>query len=110
MSLSVRAALLTCAALGSAGLVGCGAKPQQTALAIEHAHRRGATVVLTTECAEQVRVTGAADPSDPTLYRVTLWGDPSVGRCHPRLRLWVPTDTTRLLDVTTSQVVNLAVR
>lgn len=102
-----RFTLLAVTVVGLVATSGCGAKPQRTALAVQSVRWDGATLVVRTECAETLASDGAPDRGDPTLYRISIFGEPTVGRCHPELQLPVPAGTTKLLDETTSQVLDL---
>ena len=110
-----RVALPSVAALSAAAwLSACGGPAPRTALAIEDAHwtARG-TLVVTTECADDVEVEVGADHGGSDLMEVTLWGRPRVGRCRPSLE--VPLDPgvratrpSQVVDGTTSMVVDIA--
>jgi hypothetical protein len=103
-----RALLLVGAVAMGLAVSGCGARPQRTALAVESVRWDGAMLVVRTECNEGGGdANGAPDAHDPTLYRLSIHGEPTVGRCHPELRIPVPLGTTKLLDITTSQVIDL---
>jgi hypothetical protein len=80
-------------------------RTDRTALAIQTATWRGPdTLELTTECATEVDV---AVDADGELPRITVWGEPAVGRCHPQVTVVVPAGTHRVVDGTTSMVVDL---
>lgn len=94
-------------ALAAAAAAGCAAD-RDTALAIDGARWvEPGVLAVTTECASAVRVEVDDDPAGTGLPRVTLRGVPETGRCTPRREVRLPADTTRLVDGTTSMVVDL---
>lgn len=91
-------------------LTACGGG-DRTALAIEELRWIGTTtLVVTTECATEVEAEVGPDHSDAGLPEVTLWGNPSLGTCQPSVAVVVPEGTTRVVDGTTSMVVDLPAR
>lgn len=94
-----------------AALVGCGADQGRTALAVEHTRwSPDGTLVVQTECSEELEAHGATVARQPTIYEVTIWGKPRVGRCHPEMRLSVGTRVTKLRDAAGNQLVELPPR
>lgn len=93
-------------AVGAIGLAGCGADAPRTALAIEDLRRDGSgTVVVRTECAESLTVEVGADHGGSALTEVTVWGEPTLGRCTASIDVDLPPEVTSIVDGTTSQVV-----
>lgn len=83
-------------------------RSDRTALAIQGATWQGPDrLELTTECATEVAV---AVDAEGELPRITLWGRPAVGRCHPPVTVAVPAGTRQVVDGTTSMVVDLPPR
>lgn len=88
-------------------LAACGSE-ERTALAIESLRWNGpATLLVSTECATEVEAEVGPDHSGADLPEVTVWGRPSVGNCRPATTVTVPEGTTRIVDGTTSMVVDL---
>lgn len=98
-------------------LVGCGPSRNLTALAIDHPRWvtvelgvEGSVLHFVTECADVAEVSVEPGAGVDGLPRVTVWGHPQNGRCHPEVVVTVPTGTTRLEDGTTGMVVDLPPR
>ncbi len=92
----------------SALLAGCAGNGGRTALAISDVRWHGATaLVVSTECSTdlEAEVGGRGRGSGP--IEVTLWGEPDMGRCRSKTKVEVPAGTTRIVDGTTSLVVDL---
>jgi hypothetical protein len=101
-------ALAALVAAGSALITGCGGGEERVALAIDEARRSGGTVELSTECASSLEVQVRPDPAGSGLAQVSLWGRPELGRCTATIALdELPADATKLVDATTSQVVEI---
>lgn len=95
-------------ALGASALLGaCGGGEDRVALAVDEARRTGDVVVVSTECADEVRAELRPDPQGSGLVQVSLWGRPQVGRCQPTTTIEVPVDQTKLVDAATGQVVDI---
>lgn len=102
-------ALAALVAAATAISAGCSADHQRTALAIDEIVVHATTVRATTECADDVTAEVRPDPKGSGLLEVSLWGRPKVGRCHPSVDLDdVPTDTAKVVDGATSQVIDVA--
>jgi hypothetical protein len=98
--------LLTAVAAASA-LTGCGSDGR-TALAIDEVTWHGPGALrITTECSTEVEVEVGVDHGGSGLPEVTVWGRPSIGRCRPAVTVRVPRGTTRIVDGTTSLVIDL---
>ncbi len=96
-----------------------GADAGRTALAIQEATTFGfgGGVSLQVECADQVTIERAPDPSGSGLEQITVWGRPRVGRCHPDAQVAFPLEPVtpgksrqplKFVDGTTSQVVTVS--
>ncbi len=104
-ALQIFATLLGVVVLG--GLTSC-AQHSRTALAITDVEWTAPQeLALATECATEVQAEVGADHSGTGLPEVTLWGVPTVGGCRPTATVELPARTTRIVDGTTSMVVDL---
>lgn len=91
-------------------LAGCG-NDERTALAIEDVRWRDKTsLVVSTECATDLATEVGPDHSGTGLPEVTVWGDPSMGTCRPTSVVVIPDGATRIVDGTTSMVIDLPAR
>ena len=89
-------------------IAACSARSGRTALAIEDVRWHGTTSLLvTTECATDLEADVGPDRQGADLLAVTVWGEPAIGRCRASSTVEVPAGTTRIVDGTTSQVIDL---
>ena len=94
------------AALGVAA--GCGGGERDVTLAISEVRWQDPqTVVITTECAGEVRVEVGTDAGGSNSPQLSVFGDPKLGRCTPEVAVAVPEGTTKIVDAATSQVIEL---
>ena len=84
----------------------CSRNPR-TALAITATSWVGPDLVVTTECATEVDADVGVDSGGSGLTEVTLWGKPALGRCSPTIEVSLPPGTSRIVDGTTSTVIDL---
>lgn len=92
------------------GLGGCGTRPTETALAIRSTRwSSDGHLVVSTECAADVRATVGVDHGGSDLAQVTVWGNPRVGRCQPEVEVELPgrARPAKIVDGTTSMVIDL---
>lgn len=92
------------------GLSGCGTRPTETALAIRSTRwSSDGHLVVSTECADQVRASVGIDHGGSDLAEVTVWGNPRVGRCQPEVEVELPgrDRPAKIVDGTTSMVIDL---
>ncbi|CAN5514647.1 hypothetical protein BH10ACT1_BH10ACT1_32500 [soil metagenome] len=97
------------AAVGS--LAGCGRDEGRTALAVRSTRWVSPTeLAVTVECAELGTLDLEPGAGIDGLPLLTVWGDPQVGRCAPRIVVPIPAGVTRIDDAATGMVVDLPPR
>ena len=102
-----RLAVLAAVVLSPLGAAACGGGEERVALAIDSvAWRDDGRLEVRTECAELVEEPTVA-LGDDGVPVITLWGAPQVGTCTTTAVVEVPPGTTKVVDATTSQVVDL---
>ncbi|QXC62799.1 hypothetical protein KSP35_08475 [Aquihabitans sp. G128] len=107
-----RPALLALAAVALVlGLAGCGAHEGRTALAVRSTRWVGPDeLAVTVECAEVSSADVEPGKGVDGLPLLTVWGEPSMGRCASQLVIPVPPGVDRIDDAATGMVVDLPPR
>ena len=86
---------------------GCTTDSGRTALAITKATATATGVTVQTECADHITVEVGPDHGGSALPEVTVWGDPTIGRCHPEVTANVAGRPGSIVDGATSMVVTV---
>lgn len=86
----------------------CRPDESSTALAVtDHRWVAPGRLEVGTECADDVSAELGQDHGGSGLVQITLTGAPRLGRCTPTVTVELPPETDRVVDGTTSMVIDL---